>query len=103
MKYAMDRGLESVKGQGLFSNCLAEGVWRDLSRWIRSGRSGLDRGRKRRGAAGGGRDCGGAMAREVGFGESDHHTSREKDGEQEGDSANSMEGSRAAATAWRRA
>jgi len=31
------------------------------------------------------------MAREVGFGDSDHHPSREKDEEQEGDSKNSME------------
>jgi len=62
----------------------------------------LDRERKRRGAAGGGRDYGGAMAEEVSSGDSDNHTSREKDGEQEGDSANSMEGSRAATMAWRR-
>ena len=41
--------------------------------------------------AGGELICGGAMAGEVGFSDSDHHPSREKDREQEGDSENSME------------
>ena len=53
----------------------------------------MDQGREKRGAAGGGRDSGGAMAREVGCGDSDHHPSWEKDGEQEGDSEISMEAS----------
>ena len=42
-----------------------EGVRADLHYWIRSGKFGLDQGRGKRGAAGGGLDCGGAMAGEA--------------------------------------
>jgi len=67
-----------------------ERVWDDLVHWIGDGRSGLEpRGEREEATAG---IVAGAVAPlpkrhfPGGFGDSNHHSSRDKDGEQEGDS-----------------
>ena len=44
----MDCGFYLNKIEGLFSKKSCEGVWWNMSRWIRSGRPGLDEGRENR-------------------------------------------------------